>query len=186
MSDGQDFHLNSDHRTRLLKIGLSASSSEDHDVEPNEKRTDTLYQILTSPLFLETDAKTSLPDFITGQVQDLVSISGKPMGELIQDLQTDLLTLRKIKEHSKLDGTNADSKEAQDAFMAVYFAAIASALVFHDTTISHHKDEDLSRFFDSFCKKPWVLTELRTLFQKASSLVNDSSSEADDSEHSVD
>ena len=168
MSDGQDLHLDSDQRTRLLKIGLSTSSSEDYDVEPDEKRIDTLYQILTSTLPLGQDIKTSLPDVITGQVQDLVSISGKPLGELIQDPKTDLVTLRRIKEYCKQEGPHAEAKEEQDAFMAVYFATIASALVFHDTKISHHKDEDLQRFIDSFCKKTWVIKELRTLFERAS------------------
>lgn len=164
MNNGYDLHLDSDQRTRLLKIGLS--SSEDYDVEPDERRTDCLYHILTSPLPLAQDIITSLPDLITGQVQDLVSISGKPMGELIQCPQTDLITLRKIKEYSKLGGTNSGSKEAQDAYMAVYFAASASALVFHGTKISHHTMEDLHRFFDSFSKKTWVIKELRTLFGK--------------------
>ncbi len=167
MSDGQDLHLDSNQRTRLLKIGLSTSSSGDYDVEPYERRTDTLYQILTSTLPLTQDIKASLPDLITGQGQDLISISGKTMGELIQDPNTDLITLRKTKEHCKQSGTDAGSKETQDAFMAVYFAAIASALVFHDTKISHHKDKDLPGFFDSFVKMPWVLEELRTLFRRA-------------------
>jgi hypothetical protein len=174
MSDGQDLHLDSDHRTRLLKIGLSTSSSKDYEVEPDEKRTDTLYQILTSTLPLAQDMKASIPDLITGQIQDLVSISGQPMGELIQDPKTDLLSLRRVKEHCKQSGTAADSKEEQDAFMAVYFAAIASALLFHDTKLSHHKDEDLCSFFDSFAKKPWVLEELRTLFVRASYPASDS------------
>ena len=169
MSDGQDLHLDSDQRTRLLRIGLSGPSSENYDVEPDEKRTDTLYQILTSTLPLAQEIKTSLPDLITAQVQDLISISGRPIGELIQDQETDLITLRKIKECCKEGGANADSKEAKDAFMAVYFAAIASGLVFHDTKISHHKDQDLRSFFDSFLKRPWILEELRTLFEKASS-----------------
>jgi len=52
--------------------------------------------------------------------------------------------------------------------MAVYFGAIASALVFHNTRMSHHKEGDLQRFFDSFCKKPWVIQEVRILFEKAS------------------
>jgi hypothetical protein len=90
------------------------------------------------------------------------------MGEVIRDQKTDLITLRKIKEHCKEKGAAADSKEMQDAFMAVYFAAMASALVFRDTKISHHKDEDLPGFFDSFVKKPWVIEELRTLFSRAS------------------
>jgi hypothetical protein len=174
MSDGQDLHLDSDQRTRLLKIGLSSPSSRNYDVEPDEKRIDTLYQILTSTLPLTQDIRTSIPDLITGQIQDLVSISGSPIGELIQDQKTDLITLRKIKEHCKQTGTAADSKEEQDAFMAVYFAAIASALLFHDTKLSHHKDEDLCSFFDSFAKKPWVLEELRTLFVRASYPASDS------------
>ncbi|MCP4452915.1 MAG: hypothetical protein GY809_15745 [Planctomycetes bacterium] len=170
MSDGQDLHLDSDQRTRLLRIGLSASSSKDYDVEPDENRTDTLYQILTSTLPLSQDIKASMPDLITGQAQDLVSISGEPIGKLIQDQKTDLISLRKVKDHCKQNGAATDSKEEQDAFMAAYFAAIASAMLFHDTRISHHKDEDLCRFFFSFSQKPWVLEELRAIFVRASLL----------------
>jgi hypothetical protein len=168
MSDGQDIHLDSDQRTRLLRIGLSEPSSEDKDVEPDEKRTDYLYQILVSTLPVAQKIRAALPDLIVGQAQDLSSISGKSIGELIQDRETDLATLTKIKKHSRQRGMAADSKEEEDACMAVYFAAIASALVSHGAKISDHEDKDLPRFFDSFVRKPWVIEELRGLLKRAS------------------
>jgi hypothetical protein len=177
MEDNQEFNLDASQRTRLLKMGLYSPTPGDDDVDPDERRMDFLYQILISPLPLPSDVKTTLPDLITGQFEDLVSVSGKPIGELIQDEQTDLLTLRKIKEHSKQQGTEATTKEDKeqgDAFMAVYFAAIASALFFHDAKISHHRDEDMRRFFGLFANKPWVIEELRTLFAKATQITTDS------------
>ena len=172
MNDGHELNLDSDQRTRLLKMGLSGGpAAPADDIDPDERRTDFLYQILISPLPPASGVQSSLPDLITGQFQDLLSISGKPIGELIQDKQTDLLTLRKIKDYCKQQGTDAttnEEKEQQDAFMAVYFAAIASALLFHNTKISHHQDEDMHRFFALFASKSWVIEELRALFNKAS------------------
>ena len=166
MSDGQSFRLDSDQRTHLLKMGLGASPSANDDLEPDEKRTDYLYQILIGTLPLAREVKTTLPDLITGQVQDLVSISGRPLGELIQDPQTDLTTLKGVKEHCKQQGAKSSPQEEQDAFMAVYFAAIACALVYYGERISQHSTKNLRHFFDTYANKTWVLAELKPLFEK--------------------
>jgi hypothetical protein len=87
--------------------------------------------------------------------------------------------LRKIKEHCKQSGTSADTEEAKDAFMAVYFAAIASAQRFHNAKISHHTDQDLYRFFEAFCRRPWIIEELRSLFIKASEQISRNAASGD-------
>lgn len=153
-------------KTELLSLALSAQKALQSDDE-KERRVDLLYDILTSPLPVCRRTSDSLPPALRGQARSLQSVAGKTVGDLIQDPQIDLTTIRKIKDHAKKSGTSAKSKAESDAFLAVYYAAIAGALVIHGKKITKHGLEDLTQFFQSFMKKDWVLPELKSLFGKA-------------------
>src|SRR4030066_397591 len=86
--------------------------------------------------------------------------------DLSRDPTTDIATIKKIKQYAKESGTSTDSKDEKDVFLAVYYAAIASALIFHYMKITQHSYIDLERFFDSFTKKDWILNELISLFTR--------------------
>ena len=49
----------------------------------------------------------------------------------------------------------------------LYYAVIANALVFHGQRISRHSFRKLRQAYAELIAKPWVPSELRTLFQKA-------------------
>jgi len=75
--------------------------------------------------------------------------------------------LEKIKQYAKESGTSTNSEDEKDVFLAVYYAAIASALVFHNEKITRHSYKGLERFFSSFTDKGWVLKEIKELFHGA-------------------
>jgi hypothetical protein len=167
MTESREFELDSIQSTRLLDLGLSSPTGNDDAVNPDDQRKDLLYQILASPLPVSDQTRESLPPILQGQSQDLLALSGRPVGDLLQDAHTDIGVIRRIKEFAKEQGATAPSKEAEDAFMAVYLAAIASALTFHGQRISQHNSNDLRNFFGAFAKKTWVLSELKPLFSRA-------------------
>jgi hypothetical protein len=167
MAQKRKFELDSRQSTRLLDLGLYAPAGKDDPVHPDDLKRDLIYQILSTPLPLPKQTKESLPPIIKGQSQDLLSLSGRPVGDLLQDTNADTTVLRGIKEFAKEQGATARSKEAQDAFMAVYLGAIASGLALHGQRISQHTTHDLKNFFAAFAKKTWVLAELRPLFSRA-------------------
>ncbi len=167
MTESRDFELDSRQSVRLLDLGLSPAADNDDAVSPDDQRKDLLYQILANPLPVSDQTRESLPPILQGQSQDLLALSGRPVGDLLQDPQAGIAVIRHIKDFAKEQGATATSKEAQDAFMAAYLAAIAGALVFHGQRISQHDNNDLKSFFFAFAKKTWILAELRPLFKQA-------------------
>ncbi|KPL20813.1 MAG: hypothetical protein AMJ75_11170 [Phycisphaerae bacterium SM1_79] len=51
--------------------------------------------------------------------------------------------------------------------VAIYYAAIASALVFHDVKVTTHSYESLEASFTRLINKPWMSAELNSLFIRA-------------------
>ncbi|MFC1633571.1 hypothetical protein ACFL5Z_01905 [Planctomycetota bacterium] len=161
-----DFDLTQEQKSRLLKLGRRSKSHE-WIADGKQRKTDVLYDVLNCPLPLEPSVVNSLPSVVRGLSSRLYSLAGRPIGNLLQDSATDITTIVRIKEYAKEAGTSADSEEESEVFLAVYYAAIASALLFHNQKITQHSYSDLERFFYSFTKEKWVLNELRELFQKA-------------------
>lgn len=104
------------------------------------------------------------------QAWELLPLAGRPLGQVLLDADTELASLREIKEHWKKltvgDGTLADRASAT----TIYFAAIASALVCHGEKITTHCDEALEDSFGTLAAKRWMPEELVRLFEKARDL----------------
>ena len=162
----QDFDLNRHQKSRLLSLGVG-SKSRKPCTDTVEKKEDMLYDILIRTLPIEPLVVESLPSVIKGLSSRLHSLAGKPIGELLQDPATDIDTIRKIKQYAKKSGTSTDSEDEKDVFLAVYYAAIASALIFHNQKITQHSYSDLQHFFSSFVQNDWILDELVSLFSRA-------------------
>jgi len=162
----QEFDLSRHQKSRLLSLGISSKPREPN-TDKVEQKADKLYDVLTRTLPVDPVVVESLPPVVKGLSSRLNSLAGKPIGELLQDPATDITTIRKIKQYAKESGTSADSEEEKDVFLAVYYAAIASALVFHNERITKHSNKDLEQFFYSFTNKDWILEEIKGLFNEA-------------------
>jgi hypothetical protein len=86
---------------------------------------------------------------------------------MIMDPQTSVEVLKQIKDSAKESGATARDKVERDVALAVYFAAIASALVCHGVKISQHTDGKLKKAFGAWIQRPWLPGDVRELFQKA-------------------
>ena len=162
----QDFDLNRHQKSRLLSLGVG-SKSRKPCTDTVEKKEDMLYDILIRTLPIEPLVVESLPSVIKGLSSRLHSLAGQPIGELLKNPATDIDTIRKIKQYAKESGTATDSEDEKDVFLAVYYAAIASALIFHNEKITQHSYNDLEQFFSSFMEKDWIIEEIKGLFRKA-------------------
>jgi len=162
----QDFDLTHSQKSRLLSLGLK-SRPHGLSTDKDERKADMLYDVLTRTLPVDPSLVGSLPPIMKGLSCRLRSLAGQPIGELLQDPATDITTIKKIKQYAKNSGTSSSSEAQSDVFMAVYYAAIGSALIFYGEKITQHSNADLERFFYSFTEKKWVLGELRGLFKKA-------------------
>jgi hypothetical protein len=95
---------------------------------------------------------------------------GPPIGELLQDPKTSVAMLKEIKQYAKAQGSQTASEREKDVFLAIYFAAIAAALVYHRERITEHSHERLTQFFDSFAQAAWVPVDLADLLRRAAGL----------------
>jgi hypothetical protein len=157
--------LNDRQKTRLLSLALErdnppAAANED------EQRGDLLRDILRCALPLETPAPTTAVG-LGPSCGGLRTVAGPPLGELLRERTTDLVVLKRIKEYAKALGKNAKSGIERDVFVAVYFAAIAAARVFHNERVTEHTDENLVRFLHSFAQAAWMPADLAGLFVQA-------------------
>lgn len=158
--------LTAEQNERLLNLAMSPHVSG-IDNDPSEAKADALFDILVSPLPVDKLILDSLPAVVRGVCRKLRSVAGHAIGDLLGDSETDIAVLKGIKEYTKQSGTCSHSEAEGDAFLALYYASIASALLFHDEKITQHSFEDLERFFSTFATKSWVPEELTSLFEKA-------------------
>ena len=162
----ENLDLTSNQKTRLLSLGRSSKASET-SVDLKEKKADLLYDILTRTLPVDQSIVDSLPPVLRGLTSKLSSVAGEPLGKLLKNPKTHISVIKKIKFYAKESGASSKSKAESDIFLAIYYAAIASALLFHNKTITQHLHEDLEQFFLSFTKKSWIPEDLKILFKKA-------------------
>jgi hypothetical protein len=162
----ENIDLSPEQRKRLLSLGLSSKVSEAM-TDSEEEKSDLLYDILTRTLPIDEMIVDSLPCVLRSLSRKLRSVAGEPLADLLQDPKTDISVVEEIKVYAKESGKSSKSKGESDVFLAVYYAAIASALLFHNKKITQHSFEDLEQFFSSLAKKSWVLQELKILFKRA-------------------
>jgi hypothetical protein len=158
LSDGQ--------KSRLLGLALDA----DRPLPPpdeNEQRGDLLWDLLRCPLPAHEPPPDAGIPAASSSHSGLRSVFGPPIRELLLDPKTDVAALQRIKEYAKTLGRNAGSEVEKDAFMAIYFAAIAAAMAFHNERITEHSDQDLAQFLISYERVAWMPANLRELLTKA-------------------
>ena len=92
---------------------------------------------------------------------------GQPLGKLLLSPETKLEHLIAIKEHAKKMMSTADTDAKYETRAVIYYAAIASALVFHDRKITTHSNQDLEDSLSAFVKRKWIKADLSQLLKKA-------------------
>jgi adenylate kinase len=160
------FDLSIEQSTNLLKLALETDKNKkEHEKEKN--RTELLLDTLASKLPINPALLESLPDVLRSLSEELQSVSGLPLGKLLQNPKTKTAILRKIKDFGKELGTSSKDELERDVALAIYFAAIAGALVFHNVKISEYSYEQLEQSFETLSKHDWIPSNLAGLYKKA-------------------
>ena len=159
---------------QMTNAGLGFCTAIKADIMPPEDRASTGEQtatILREWLrgFLPVDKLVveSMRDTLDDLRRELLPLSGKPLGDVVVDSAISVAVLNRIKDYGKRLAAQGRSRADHDAALTIYFAAIASALVFHGQKISTHPHESLERSFVVLVAKPWMVPELVELFTKA-------------------
>jgi hypothetical protein len=164
--DTDSLKLTDRQKTRLLHLALCPPDPS-VSLDGDEERGDLLHDLLRCSLPLHAGSHGERDGAAMPSSQGLRSVAGPPIGESLQDPKTSVAVLRDIKQYAKARGSLATSEREKDVFLAIYFGAIAAALVCHKERITGHTGQDLTRFFRFFAKAAWVPSPLGDLFAKA-------------------
>jgi hypothetical protein len=95
---------------------------------------------------------------------DVRTLAGKSLLQVLLSPQSDLGLLQAIKDCSKWLSTSLDSKTEAALATTIYYAALASALAYHNRKITQYSYDALERSFSIFAAKKWMSPELAGLF----------------------
>ncbi|MDP2897086.1 MAG: hypothetical protein Q8Q12_11105 [bacterium] len=154
---------------RLLAIGLEKNDGE-NNLGDMRTPADELRDMLGAKLPLDPAKSDSLPAILKRPCDEMLSAYGQTIGYLLLSPKTDLNVIRTLKDYFKELVSRRPPNAKQAAAIVVYYAAIASALVFHRQKISRHSYDKLHQAYTELEQKPWVPSELKCLFEKAGAI----------------
>ena len=109
----------------------------------------------------------TLPPILQSLSDELQSVSGRPLRELLQSPETKTVLLRRIKDFAKELGASTKDDVEREVALAIYFAAIANALVYQNVKISQYSYTELEQSFETLSGHDWIPPNLSKLLQKA-------------------
>jgi hypothetical protein len=160
------FGLSPGKISNLLKV-CTESCSNEVDIENKQNKSELLQDRLSETLL--TGSSKNSP--VSKELTHLCNISGIAAGEPIRNLLinpgTDIELIKKIKEYGKNLSQDAKTDVALDTANAIYYAAIAHALIYQDLKITKFSYKELEKALSFFTQTDWVSTELLNLFNIA-------------------
>jgi len=160
------FALTPGQLAKLMALGTDGRAPRE-DLDADNQMAGLLRDRLADPLRFEREAINALPPALADVCRELTALANRPLGEVLLDPGTDLRVLEAVKEYGKrLAASQKDGRE-HAAALAIYYAAIAAALVFHRRRITRHTCGSLDRAFGLLVGKAWTPQDLAALFAKA-------------------
>ena len=161
--------LNAAKLARLWNVGTDTSEN-DNKADSIQRRSELLRDWLESTLPHDPDLEKLLPVVLMRLFRELKPFTGETFGSLLKDPETDISTIKKIKDFSRKMVESAKSEAEHDAAAVIYYAAIASALVFHDQRITSFSHTKLRDSFAEMIQNTWLTSDLVKLFVEAQKL----------------
>ena len=100
-------------------------------------------------------------------------VGGRAPGQVLLDPKADASHVLVVKEQAKRLARGKCSPDELASLNAIYYAAIASALVFHHEKITRHTYQTLKTSFGKLMERPWMPAELVKLFAQARKRCNE-------------
>lgn len=158
--------LSASKLAQLWKIGAD-THEEEKKADPIQRRAELLRDWLAGTLPLDPAVAELLPAVLMRLFRELRPFAGETFGSLLKDPETNITTIKKIKNFSKRIVESAKSEAEHDAAAAIYYAAIASALVFHGQKITTFSYDKLKDSFSALIRNTWLTPDLVKLLREA-------------------
>lgn len=148
-------------------MNLIFERNSDGQTAPTDPKTEFLEDKMAESLPEDFFDQASLPDHLSA----LCDISGISKSETLKNVvrndKVELGLLIKIKDYFKeLSGKSADKTEHQ-IYNVIYYAVIASALLYHHKRISSYSYEQLASSFSRLSREDWLPDYILKLYQEA-------------------
>ena len=160
------FGLSPNRLAGLWNIGSDTEEAEKF-ADPESKKTELLRDLLAGILQTHSPKAQSRPKEQKLRKSVIHSVTDLPIEKLLHNPETGIILLRGIKDYGKKLSGKAKSKVEYQAANTLYYAAIASALVFHDRRITKFSYKDLEVYFRRLDQENWIPEALRKLFARA-------------------
>jgi hypothetical protein len=161
---GRMFGLGRNQLADLLRVGLE---SEPSATDRDRIVACVLEAKLASELPLDVSVADSLPAVLGRPCDGLGGYRGRSTVEVLLDPQVDVSALTVLKDYAKELVRRSRSEVTTSVATVLYYAAIASAIVFHDSKITQHGYRQLERSFAELAREPWLTADLQALIAGA-------------------
>lgn len=151
---------------RLFNIGRD-TKEPDEGMEGNQQKAEILCRSLSQTLPLDKFQMDMLPSTLSQLCHSMGMLAGETISELLSNPSTNIAAIKRIKRYSKELSAQAQSAAENDVAIAIYYASIAHALVFHNRRITRFSYEKLETSFAHLIKEKWIPKDLSNLFKAA-------------------
>jgi len=160
------YGLNREKVVRILRIG---SEKEELEHEPliQESTAELLRDQLAQPFQSDFTLDFCSSELSQIPCQPAALIPLETIGDLLCDHKTTTSVLKRLKKFGRSLFTKGKNAPQRDVGLAIYYSAIANALIFHDVRITRLSYLDLHRSFLDLADKEWMSPQLQSLFQRA-------------------
>jgi hypothetical protein len=131
-------------------------------------KLELLNDMLARKMPLDRAVAQALSRVLAQLCKDIRPFTGDSFGHLLIDPETDFSIIKQIKEYYKGLSDHIQSEIEHDVIAVLYYAAIASALVYHRERITSFSNEHLRKAFLKCNAYAWLTLDLKSLFLKAS------------------
>jgi len=122
---------------RLLVIGVEGMQDQNN---PGSSRPpeEILQDMLSGKLPVDPAVPDSLPEVLNWPSDQVLAAASHTMSDLLLNSTTDLTVFKTLKDYAKELARRGGPETKRAAATVIYYAAIASALVFHNERITQH------------------------------------------------
>lgn len=163
------YNLDSEKMVALLRIGKLDEQINNRET-PQVNLEEAIMFHLSHPMPLKGIVRkcaTAIPELVTNA---LYVCNSKCVGRLLQDHDTSIGQLEELKSVYRRSSMKAMPSENKTAAVAIYYAAIAKALVSHGQKISTFSYKQLNRAFTALIKKQWIPDYIKQLYRQAAKI----------------
>ena len=164
--DTTSFGLEPEQVQRLFNIGGDVKDP-DKKMDRHQGKDEMLHRRLAETLPLDKFQIDMLPAVLGKLCHTMGLLAGETLLSLALNPVTDMTLIERIKRYGKELSARAKSKDEHEVATAIYYAAIASALAFHDTRMSRFSYQKLATAFSRLIREEWISSELCVLYKIA-------------------